>query len=490
MKIGLIFPSKTPTNAHRRPMSQFQNPLVRWLLSWSSRNVLPSGINLVVPDDGGMDIILSLTYPHLAALTPPGHEIKIINENVQEIDFEEDFDLIGITVWTAFARRAYELAAHYRSKGSKVVLGGPHVTLLPEEGIRYADSVVIGEGELTWPQAVDDALKGELKSFYSPPRTITLSDDEGIIPAFPRRDLVDKSYYVFQNLVLTGRGCPFDCHFCSVTTIYGAKYRHRSVESVINEISNLKEKFFIFIDDNLFGNRPHAKELFKALTPLKKIFRCEATINIARNEEMVSLLADAGCQVVSVGVESLSSENITEMHKLQNNPEEYGKAIKLFHKYGIGFWAGLIMGFDEDDIGVGERMISFCVENNVDFPMLNILIPYPTTKLYYRIKQEGRLFHEDWNRYTGRYAVFQPKKMSPEELEQLYVDTMRKLYSVPIILRRISHWGILTKKWWRYLTVNMAIKHEIEAICDARQAEIDASKKQEVTLDRPVFERP
>ncbi len=471
MKIGLIFPRE----GFKRGISQRSQRLIgnktRKILKWGSRNFLPSGINLSLPEDGEFDTYLSLTLPHLASLIASGHEIRIINENVEEIDVEERFDLIGITVWTAFAKRAYELATIFRGRGAKVILGGPHVTLLPEEGKTYADSVVIGEAEQTWPQLLQDAVRNELKPFYRQEQWIQLQE-EGAIPPFPRRDLVDKSRYVFQNLVLTGRGCPFDCHFCTVTTIYGKQYRHRTVAEVIREIERLEEEFFIFVDDNLFGNRSFTKELFQALIPLGKTWRCDATINIANNEEMVSLMAQAGCRLVSVGLESFSSSNLKQVHKLQNRPEKYGEAIRRFHEHGIGFWSGLIVGFDEDDPDVFENVVRFCAEYRVDFPMLNILIPYPGTKLYAQMKGEGRILHEEWDRYNGRYAVFQPKLMSVAELEQGFINTFRKLYSIRVILRRISHWGMFSKRWWEYLLMNLVFQKQVYSLCDIRQEEI------------------
>ena len=370
----------------------------------------------------------------LAALTPSRHEISIIDESLSEIDFDQEVDLVAITAITPLAPRGYEIADQFRKRGKKVVMGGIHASWLPEEAKAHSDSVVIGEADEIWIEILEDVERGELKPFYHQKERTDLRR----LP-IPRRDLLPKKGYLFHNLIQTTRGCPYDCEFCSVTALHGRSYRMRPISEVEKEIQSLERSkaYIFFVDDNLVGDLSHVRELLTMLFHYRLRWVSQGPIHIAEDEEMVSLMARAGCHGLFIGFESLRGENLNLMGKRINRIETYEKGIKRLHDAGIGVYASFVFGYDFDDPSVFDEFLEFAERNRIEGAFLPILTPFPGTRIYQRLKQEGRLLTEDWSKYDMATVVFQPKRMTVEELQEGFWKVNRSFYSIPSMLKRI-----------------------------------------------------
>ena len=375
-----------------------------------------------------------LTLTALAALTPPDIEVKITDENVEPIDFEEDVDLVGVTGMVMHAPRAYEIARRFRQRGIPVVMGGPHASSLPLEAKEYVDAVVIGEAENVWEGLIEDYKKGCLKPFYKKDNFCSMER----LP-FPRLDLLRREAYMTVNCVQTTRGCPHQCDFCHVTHFFGKTYRCRPVEGVIEEVKRLDGEFVVFIDDNIAGNRHYAKELFTRLKPLKKKWASQASMTLTRDPELLKLAAESGCVSLFIGVESLSSENLKEVNKAFNRVSQFEEAMKALHDHDIMILTGFIFGLDHDDEGVFERTLRFCERNRIELPTFFILTPLPGTALFQRMESEGRLLHKDWGQYNGATVVFKPRLMTEETLQRGFNWACKEGYSWNSIFKRVFH---------------------------------------------------
>jgi radical SAM superfamily enzyme YgiQ (UPF0313 family) len=375
-----------------------------------------------------------LTLTTLAALTPQDIEVKITDENVEPIDFEEDVDLVGVTGMVMHASRAYQIAQKFRQKGIPVVMGGPHASSLPLEAKEHVDAVVIGEAENVWEGLIEDLKNGHLKPFYKADAYCSM---KGIPP--PRLDLLRKDAYMTINCVQTTRGCPHQCDFCHVTHFFGKTYRCRPVAEVIEEVKRLDGEFVVFIDDNITGNRHYAKELFTQLKPLKKKWASQASMTLTRDPELLKLAAESGCVSLFIGVESLSSENLKEVNKTFNRVPQFEDAMKALHDYDIMIVGGFIFGLDHDDEGVFERTLRFCERNRIELPSFFILTPLPGTPLFQRMESEGRLLHKDWAKYNGATVVYKPKLMTEETLQRGFNWVCKEAYSWGSIIKRVFH---------------------------------------------------
>ena len=375
-----------------------------------------------------------LTLTTLAALTPPDVDVRITDENVEPIDFEEDVDLVGVTGMVMHASRAYQIALRFRQRGIPVVMGGPHASSLPFEAKEHVDAVVIGEAENVWKGLIEDLKVGSLKPFYKADAFCSM---EGL--PFPRLDLLRKDAYMTINCVQTTRGCPHQCDFCHVTHFFGKTYRCRSVEEVIQEVERLEGEFVVFIDDNIAGNRRYAKDLFTRLKPLKKKWASQASMTLTRDPELLKLAAESGCVSLFLGVESLSPENLKDVNKAFNRVPQFEEAMKALHDHDIMVLAGFIFGLDHDDEGVFERTLRFCERNRIELPSFFVLTPLPGTPLFQRIESEGRLLHKDWSKYNGATVVFRPKLMTEETLQAGFNWVCKEGYSWGSIFKRVFH---------------------------------------------------
>ncbi|MFQ5574652.1 MAG: B12-binding domain-containing radical SAM protein [Terriglobia bacterium] len=373
----------------------------------------------------------SLTIPVLAGAVPPGVEATAVDENVRPIDFELDTDIVCITALTPAATRAYEIADKFRARGVKVVLGGVHPTLMAEEAKHHADSVVLGEAEGIMQDMVDDFRNGGLKDFY----------EAGLKPDLqtlgrPDRGLFSKLDYNNIPKVETSRGCPFNCNFCSTTVFFGRKMRYRPVKEVIAEIEDIKPSFVFFTDNNIVGNTKYAKQLFRALIPLKIRWISQGSLNLSKDEELLKLAAESGCVGMLIGFESLAQQTLETIGKRVNRSQEYMQAVRKIHGHGIGIIGCFVFGFDEDDKTVFKRTLKFVRRLNIEVPQLTILTPYPGTILREKLTAAGRILHDNWEKYDVTHVVYVPKLMSPEELKKQYNKICRKVY---------SHWAITVR---------------------------------------------
>ncbi|MCD6468506.1 MAG: B12-binding domain-containing radical SAM protein [Thermoplasmata archaeon] len=354
----------------------------------------------------------SLALDQIAGNTPSRHEVKIVDEERQKIKFNCDVDVVGISCVTPQAPRAYEIADGFRKRGVKVVIGGWHPSALPEEAKQHADSVVIGEAELTWPRLLKDLEKGELKPFYRNNEPVDLRN---IKPA--KRGLAGGVNII--SAVQASRGCPMGCEFCGVSnSIYGKVFRMRPVEDVVEELRSIKQRRLWFYDPSLTINPRYTKELFRRMKELDKRFVAFGNIDVlSRDDELLRLAGEAGCQMWFIGLESLSQRVIDRLGKKSNRVENYASAIRKIHDYGIGVIGAFIFGFDEDTLEVFDYTKEMVYELAIDAAEFTILTPYPGTPLFYRLKREERIFTYDWSKYTQQgNVVFQPKNMTPDQL--------------------------------------------------------------------------
>jgi len=373
-----------------------------------------------------------LTLPLMAALTPGKHEILIVDENVEPLDFAIDVDLVAITCLTPTAPRAYEIADEFRKLGKRVVLGGVHPSLMAEEAAEHADSVVIGEAEEIWPVLLADLEGGSLKPRYSAEHKPDLAG----LP-YPRRDLMKEDAYQNIPKVETSRGCPFRCSFCSTTVFYGPRMRFRPVEEVVAEVKAAEYRFVFFTDNNITANKGYAKRLFRALEPLGIFWLSQGSIDMADDEELMDLAERSGCVGMLVGIESLSDKNIADMgKKASNRVAEYEDKIRIFHKHKIGLIGCFVFGFDGDDKSVFRKTVDFIKRNNIDCPQLTVLTPYPGTSLRSELEAQGRIIHSRWEKYDVGNVVYLPKNMTPEELQRRYNEMCGKVYSRFSIIKR------------------------------------------------------
>ena len=383
-----------------------------------------------------------LAIPTLAALTPQKHEIRIFDENIEDVDYDWGADLAGITVRTMFAKRAYGLAEKFRQRGVKTVLGGIHPSMCPDEALQHCDSVVIGEAENVWNVVLRDCEDGRLKRIYKAEGFADLHKS----PVAVRAALSMGRY--FSDVVQTTKGCPFSCEFCSVHAFDGQRIRNRTVQQVIGEIQEInsspskykKKKAIFFADDNIIANRNFARELFVALKECNINWMCQASINISQEEELLKLMRASGCGAIFIGFESLSQKNLSSMNKNVNKRFVFKKAIEKIQSHGILVHSSFIVGYDDDSQESFDELIQFIQKNNLLVPLLNILTPFPGTKLFKRFEQEKRILHKDWDKYDTKHVVFSPGSMSAEELLAGYRRILREVYSFDSILKKLNYY--------------------------------------------------
>jgi radical SAM superfamily enzyme YgiQ (UPF0313 family) len=383
---------------------------------------------------------LSLAY--VAAVTPSSWEVKIWDENFLPFVFEEA-DLVGITAFTTNINRAYELARIYQKKNIKVVMGGIHVSMCPDEALQYCDSVVIGEVEGIWGSVIKDFENKSLKAKY-----LNQPLDLSNYSIRPRRDLIHPDY--LWNSVQTSRGCPFNCHFCSVTNYLGKTYRQRDSDDVLNELEQIDGKLISFLDDNLIGysseNRLRAMSLFQGMISrgIHKKWWMQTSINAAEDEKLIELAAKAGCLFAFIGFETVDQNTLKNMKKginLKFGTENYKKIVDVFHKYGISVYGAFILGNDFESPVFYEKLGNFLVSSGIDIIQLSLLTPLPGTNLMEQLEQEGRLiynnFPEDWEKYRFSYIVHEPKGIEPEIIYAATNFLKKRIYSFPTYLFRM-----------------------------------------------------
>lgn len=380
----------------------------------------------------------------LAGLTPPEWDITVLDENVATPDYLKlpRPDLVGITAFTSQAPRAYEVASVFRGLGVPVVMGGIHATMRQEEAAQRVDVLVTGEAEGVWAQVLEDAARGMLKPLYAG------GQEEMAKTPLARHDLLPTGYQL--GAIQTTRGCPLNCSFCSVSTFNGRTYRHRAIADVVAEFRLIREKVVLVVDDNLIGTRQdhiaRAKELFRAMidAKLKKRWICQATINMADDEELLSLARRAGCAGVFIGFESATDEGLIEVHKKYNmqKDRDFRASVRRIQRHHITVAGSFIMGLDVDRPGIGLAIASAASQYGVDVLNTMILTPLPGTTLWQKMEEAGRIaadqFPEHWKYYTLTLPVGRYRHLSMDEIMGEIDACTRRFYSLRGILRRVS----------------------------------------------------
>lgn len=376
-----------------------------------------------------------LTLSTLAALIPEEFdaEITLQDEGVQPLNLNFDADLVGISAITGTAPRAYQIADQLRGRGHTVVLGGVHPTLMPEEAAAHADAVVIGYAEESWPELLRDFVRGELKPVYQRTTGRTLH-----VPR-ARRDLLQQERYITTNSIEATRGCPHRCSFCVVPSAWGGIYAHRPIPEVIAELESFQKKHAVFIDLSPVEDERYAKELYRAMIPLKMKWLGLSTTRIAEDEELLKLAAKSGCCGVLIGFESISQPTLNGMQKHFHQAEKYAETVKKLHDHGIAIQGCFVFGFDSDDETVFEKTVEFVDRVKIDLPRYAVMTPFPGTQAFRQLKDEGRLLHQDWSLYDVEHVVFEPKQMTAERLQEGLIWSWQQSYSWRSIVSRV--WG-------------------------------------------------
>ncbi|PJZ43868.1 B12-binding domain-containing radical SAM protein [Leptospira brenneri] len=377
-----------------------------------------------------------LTLTTLAALVPNtlGAEVKIYDEGIEDLPANIDADLIGMTVITGSAPRSYELAEKFRNQGKTVILGGPHVTLLAEEAKKHADSIVTGYAEESWPELLYDFQNQNLKKHYVMSASFSLEKKENL--PFPKRELLRQKSYKTLNTFEATRGCIHNCEFCVVPVAWGRRPFQKPIEHIVEDIKQRKAKQVLFYDLNLIADKEYAKELFKALIPLKIYWVGLSTTLIGRDDELFELLVRSGCKGLLIGFESISKTTLRSTKKSFNDPDGYSELIRKLRNVGIIINGTFVFGNDDDDISTFDAVRDFVIENKIGLPRFSILTPFPGTPLFQRLEKENRIIDRDWSKYDGQHIVFQPKQMTPDQLQFGHERVWKEVYSIKGIGKR------------------------------------------------------
>ena len=389
-----------------------------------------------------------ITMPYLASRVPPSWDVVHIDEEAEDIDWNIHADVIGITFHTPSALHAYDIAERFRAREICVAMGGPHVTLLPEEAAQHADVIFIGEAEGLW----EDFLKGfEAGSYLCVYQQTSAPSLEKTPEA--RKELFHRHDHT-NGVLFATRGCPGQCDFCTVAVMYGHKLRKRPISEVAAEYASFRGKVIIFWDDNIVGDMEYAKGLCRAIAPYRKWWSSQASIHAGRDDEFLEVAAQSGCKQLFLGLESISQQSIAEVNKAFNRVDEYLQIIDRIHSHGIAVQAGIVFGFDHDTPEIFQDTIDFLEKAGVQNATFNVLTPFPGTPLFRRMEAEGRILTRDWRKYNSRDdVVYQPKRMSAAELLAGFRYANDRFYSLPSTLKRLSRSPV--QLWWT-LPLNLA----------------------------------
>lgn len=382
------------------------------------------------------DFVPPITGIHLAAITPKEHSVRVIHQQVDKINFDTDANLIAISFFSGFAPSAFDLALEFKKRGKTIIAGGPHVTYNSDDCLHYFDAVVCGEAEETWKILLNDFTNGSLQKIYK-----GSAPELNNIPT-PRFDLLSDKFFI-KKVIQATRGCPFSCSFCTVPSL-NPGFRLRPVEDVIRDASYKKfphwwqRKIVWFWDDNLTINRKYIRELLMQMKPLKVWWLTQASMDIAKDEELLQLMKESGCIGVFFGIESFGKDSLADANKRQNKIENYKKAIAAVHKKGIAVMAGFIAGFDHDTKESIEEMADRLIEIGVDVPFLSIMTPFKGTPIHTSFEKQNRILKDrDWSFYNGYNVAFIPANMSADELLKAHRKLWKKAFSFSHSFKRI-----------------------------------------------------
>lgn len=378
-----------------------------------------------------------LTLPMLAAVTPDDVQLRLLMETTENIPFNEHWDAVGLTGMGSGIVRAWQISDEFRKRGVKTIIGGIAASLAdPELTLLHCDSIVIGEAENVWPEVVSDLAAGRLQRIYRMVNRPAIDQ----LPV-PRYELMNRSRIGLWRPVQATRGCPFYCNFCSTTAFFQGTYRKRPIDQIIRDIRAAKRygtHYIAFIDDNICVDFDYSAELFEALIPEKIIWMSQCSLHIAENPGLMKLARKSGCRLLSIGIESVNRESLSEIDKEWNRPERYSDAFKSLRENGIDVSTEMIIGFDSDDSSVFKKTYEFITHNKISVPRVHILTPIPGTEMFERMESQGRIISRDFGRYSGGKVNFQPRRMLPDELQAGYWDLYQHLFAWRSILKRTA----------------------------------------------------
>ena len=375
-----------------------------------------------------------LALPLLAALTPDDWETELIYEVIEDVPFDTDADLIGVSTMGHGVIRSIDIAKEYRRRGKSVILGGYMASIMPEEAVKYCDSLIIGDAELVWQQMLSDFENGKLKKTYEKP----LEGNWYSTPS-PRFDLLEGKNLGDFLPVQAGRGCPNSCSFCSVSCLYSGRYVKRPLPEVIRDIEQIKSlgyKKILLLDDNIFSDRKYLDSLLDTLIKLDISWMSQCEITIGKDDELLEKLQKSGCTTLSFGLESISRESLISMDKGWAVPAEYDSLIQNIRNHGIDVSTEMVVGGEGDTLESIRMTKDFIERNKISVPRFYILTPFPGTRFFDQIKEEGRLVNNDIYSYDGTSAVYRPKNMTPDELTQAYWELYSELFTIKSIIKR------------------------------------------------------
>ncbi len=375
----------------------------------------------------------------LAAYLRPDDDVTLQDEHVERLELDDGPDLVAIQVYITSARRAYALADHYRRRGAYVVLGGLHVTSLPEEAAAHADTIFLGPGEDTWPQFLADFRAGRPRPLYRS-RVRTLA----ALPPI-RRDLIKRTHYLVPNSIVVSRGCPHSCSFCYKEAFFagGRGFYTQRVDDALREIARLPGRHLYFLDDHLFGDVRFASALFEGMRGMGRLWQAAGTVASVLRPHLLEKAVACGLRSLFVGFETLDAGNLRAQAKPHNLRRDYGEAIRRLHGLGVMVNGSFVFGMDEDDETVFDRTVDWAVGQGIETATFHVLTPYPGTATFQQMEAEGRILHRDWDLYDTRHTVFRPARLAPRALEEGYRRAYRRFYQWPSILR-----GASTKPTW------------------------------------------
>lgn len=400
------------------------------------------------------------TIAVLKALTPADVETCFYDDRIECIDYDIEVDLVAISVETYTAKRSYHIAAEFKKRGRKVVMGGYHVTLVPEEAAEYADSIVVGNAEAVWGQVISDFRAGRMQARYDGGFSYT--------ERIPDKSIFEGKKYLPVSLVETGRGCNHACEFCAISEYYEGHYYRRAHESILSEVEHSKHKIHFLVDDNLFADKKNSMSLFTELTPHKITWAGQGTLSMAKDPALLKAMKKSGCELILVGFESLNSENLAQMNKSFNTAlGERDELVKRIHDAGIGIYSTFIFGYDHDTEQTFDDTVAFALKHCFYTSAFNHLLPFPGTKLYDRFRREGRLLYDKWwleEGYKYGEVAFQPKNMSPEKLSALCRQARKEFSSAGAVFKR----GLASMRrssplmWSLFWAMNLRLGEEID----------------------------
>ena len=413
-------------------------------------------------DDRSSDAMEPLCFAILKSLTPSHHDVSFFDERLEPIQFDQATDLVALTVETYTAHRAYQIADQFRIRGVPVVMGGYHPTFLPGETLQHADAIVAGDAEGVWEQVLCDAERGALQTIYSSP---SFPDLAGYMPD---RSIFNGKKYAPMGLVQYSRGCKFNCSFCSIRAFYGNNLRQRPVAEVVEDIRRSGRRHIFIVDDNLFVDADKARDLFEALVPLKVTWSCQVSIDIARDAELVRLMARSGCISALIGFESLDPASLKEIKKGWNVKwQSYDDAIAVFRRAGIMLYGTFVFGCDNDSVESFGKSVEFATRNKFMLANFNPLTPMPGAPLYDRMQKEGRLLHDRWwldPEFSYGDATMLPKNMTARQLTDGCFAARREFNTVNSIMCRLFDRHSNFRSLYRagvFLIANLISRREI-----------------------------